>query len=225
MIPPSTARRTIGSASDSSSAHSLLSCLPKLIIPRHTRETHRPVPPRFTYSISSPWVAGAAPYWQAGLADLERRPDPAAAARAPGGAERARVRRRRSRGACHHLARRPHLRSAAGCTGEAVARKHCLLRPGARRLDPFREIQRGERLAEQEPARVLDQRDSGRLGDERYGARRARVRLQHEEPLAVERELQVEQAARAQAAGKRSGDRADLFAEAIVDARRGNDDR
>src|ERR671937_1280202 len=51
MIPPSTARRTIGSAAASSSAHSRLSCLPKLIIPRHSRETRRPVSPRFTYSI------------------------------------------------------------------------------------------------------------------------------------------------------------------------------
>src|SRR5918996_678781 len=53
MIPPSTARLTIGSASASSSAHSRLSCLPKLIIPRQTRETRRPVSPRFTYSIPS----------------------------------------------------------------------------------------------------------------------------------------------------------------------------
>ena len=50
---PSTARRTIGSAAASSSAHSRLSCLPKLIIPRHSRETRRPVLPRFTYCISS----------------------------------------------------------------------------------------------------------------------------------------------------------------------------
>src|SRR5512132_1689026 len=53
MTPPSTARSTIGSAAASSSAHSRLSCSPKLIIPRHTRETRRPVSPRFTYSISS----------------------------------------------------------------------------------------------------------------------------------------------------------------------------
>src|SRR5438876_2455796 len=53
MIPPSTARLTIGSAAASSSAHSRLSCLPKLNIPRQTRETRSPVRPRFTYSIES----------------------------------------------------------------------------------------------------------------------------------------------------------------------------
>src|SRR5262245_52188024 len=60
-MPPSTARRTIGAASVSSSAHGRPSSLPKLIIPRHTRETRRPVAPRFTYSIDSSLTASLRP--------------------------------------------------------------------------------------------------------------------------------------------------------------------
>ena len=48
VMPPSTAARTIGSAACSSSTHGLSLSLPKLIIPRHTRETRRPLAPRFT---------------------------------------------------------------------------------------------------------------------------------------------------------------------------------
>jgi hypothetical protein len=55
--PPSTARRTIGSAAGSSSDQGRLSCLPKLIIPRHTRETRRPALPRFTYRIAASFAA------------------------------------------------------------------------------------------------------------------------------------------------------------------------
>jgi hypothetical protein len=54
VTPPSTAARTIGSAASSSSTHALSLSLPKLIIPRHTRETRSPVAPRFTYSMASP---------------------------------------------------------------------------------------------------------------------------------------------------------------------------
>jgi hypothetical protein len=42
VIPPSTARRTIGSAPRSSSIHALS---PKLIIPSPIRETHKPDEP------------------------------------------------------------------------------------------------------------------------------------------------------------------------------------
>jgi len=45
---------------------------------------------------------------------------------------------------------------------------------------------------------VLDERHAGRLGDERHGARRARVRLQDVDAATVQRQLQVEQAARTQ---------------------------
>ena len=64
----------------------------------------------------------------------------------------------------------------------------------------------GERLAEQQPHRVLDERHAGRLGDERHRPRRARVRLEHVELPAGERELKVDQAARAEAA-RRSASR------------------
>jgi hypothetical protein len=37
----------------SSTAHTRLSCLPKLIIPRHTRDTRRPVLPRLTYCMAA----------------------------------------------------------------------------------------------------------------------------------------------------------------------------
>src|SRR5271154_1860750 len=53
VIPPSTAACTIGSAASSSSTHRRSLSLPKLIMPRHTRDTRRPVAPRFTYSMDS----------------------------------------------------------------------------------------------------------------------------------------------------------------------------
>src|SRR5215470_16170220 len=49
MIPPSAAALTRGSAAASSSTHGRSLSLPKLIIPRQTRDTRRPVEPRFTY--------------------------------------------------------------------------------------------------------------------------------------------------------------------------------
>ena len=55
-------------------------------------------------------------------------------------------------------------------------------------------------LAEQEPAGVVDERDAGRLRDERHRPRRARVRLEHVQPSVVQRELEVQQSARAEAA-------------------------
>src|SRR3569623_1893696 len=58
MTPPSTARRTIGSAAASSIAQRRPSCGPKLIIPRQTRDTRRPVAPRFTYSTSARYRSG-----------------------------------------------------------------------------------------------------------------------------------------------------------------------
>ena len=117
---------------------------------------------------------------------------------AAGSAQHARIRRRGRRAARHHLAGRAHLRAARGRACEAVAREDRLLRPRARRLRALRQIELGERLAEQEPARVLDERHAGRLRDERHRARRARVRLEHVELVAGERELEVEQAAGAE---------------------------
>ncbi len=52
---------------------------------------------------------------------------------------------------------------------------------------------------------MLDERDAGRLRDEGHGAGRARVRLEHVKRAVVERELEVEQAAGAEAAGERRG--------------------
>ena len=51
---------------------------------------------------------------------------------------------------------------------------------------------------------MLDERDAGRLRDERHCARCARVCLEHVEVVAYERELQVEQAPRAEPARDRS---------------------
>jgi hypothetical protein len=51
ITPPSTAARTIGSAASSSSTHGRSLLLPKLIIPRHTRDTRMPVAPRLAYSM------------------------------------------------------------------------------------------------------------------------------------------------------------------------------
>src|SRR5262245_57837895 len=56
-MPPSIARRTICSASASPSAHWRSSAGPKLIIPRHTRDTRRPVRPRLTYSMRARLLA------------------------------------------------------------------------------------------------------------------------------------------------------------------------
>ena len=64
-----------------------------------------------------------------------------------------RIRRDRRRAARHHLAGRAHLRAARRRAGEALAREDRLLRPGARRPRPLGEPERGERLAEQQPAR------------------------------------------------------------------------
>src|SRR5437588_8054502 len=51
FTPPSTAARTIGSAASSSITHGRSLSLPKPIMPRPTRDTRRPVAPRFTYFI------------------------------------------------------------------------------------------------------------------------------------------------------------------------------
>jgi len=53
ITPPSTAARTIGSAASSSSTHGRWLLFPKLIIPRHTRDTRMPVAPRLTYSMTT----------------------------------------------------------------------------------------------------------------------------------------------------------------------------
>ena len=49
VMPPSTAARTMGSAWSSSNTQGRSLSFPKLIIPRHTLDTRRPVFPRFTY--------------------------------------------------------------------------------------------------------------------------------------------------------------------------------
>ena len=127
---------------------------------------------------------------------LERRADGAAAPGATGGANRAAVRLDGGVGAGHHLAGRPHLRAAGRSAGEPLRREDRLLRPRARRHRAVGQVERAESLAEQQPHRVLDERHARRLRDERDGARRARVRLEHVQAPLVHGELQVEQAAR-----------------------------
>src|SRR4029450_6346854 len=68
-MPPSTAALTIGSAAVSSRTHGRSLSFPKLIMPRHTLDTLRPVRPRFVYLIATsspsrtrrPYRRGAAP--------------------------------------------------------------------------------------------------------------------------------------------------------------------
>src|SRR5437764_4705232 len=52
-MPPSTAALTIGSAAVSSRTHGRSLSFPKLIMPRHTLDTLRPVLPRFVYLIAT----------------------------------------------------------------------------------------------------------------------------------------------------------------------------
>src|SRR5205823_932310 len=54
-MPPSTAALTMGSAASSSSTHGLSLSFPKLIIPRQTLETRRPVLPRFAWRMPGPY--------------------------------------------------------------------------------------------------------------------------------------------------------------------------
>src|SRR4029453_3252453 len=69
VMPPSTAALTIGSAAVSSRTHGRSLSFPKLIMPRHTLDTLRPVRPRFVYLIATsspsrtrrPYRRGAAP--------------------------------------------------------------------------------------------------------------------------------------------------------------------
>ena len=72
---------------------------------------------------------------------------------------------------------------------------------------------------------MVDERDPGRLRDERDRPRGARVRLEHVEVTLVERELQVEQAARAEAADERRRELSDLRLEPLADRRRREDAR
>src|SRR5215211_3083403 len=52
-MPPSTAALTIGSAAVSSRTHGRSLSFPKLIMPRHTLDTLRPVRPRFVFLIAT----------------------------------------------------------------------------------------------------------------------------------------------------------------------------
>src|SRR3954453_15792686 len=70
---------------------------------------------------------------------------------------------------------------------------------------------------------MLDEGDARRLRDEGHGARRARVRLEDVELVARKRELQIQQATRAEPAGDRAGRFADVPLPCTRDARRGND--
>ena len=91
----------------------------------------------------------------------------------------------------HHLAGGAHLGPEQGVgAGEPRERQHRLLHRhhvGRRLAQP--EV--GDPVAERHPAGGLDQRHAGRLGDERDGARRARVRLDHEHLAVADRELHV----------------------------------
>ena len=145
---------------------------------------------------------------------LQRRADLAAAPRAARGADRAGVglgRASRPPAITSPVERisgprvaAPGKRSAGNTASFAQARDG----HGA-----LRQAERGERLAEQQPHRVLDERHAGRLGDERHRARGARVRLEHAEPAAGDGELEVDQAARAEPARDPRRDLADLVLE------------
>src|SRR3954453_22665960 len=71
---------------------------------------------------------------------------------------------------------------------------------------------------------MLDEGDARRLRDEGHGARRARVCLEDVQLVARKRELQIEQATRAEPAGDRARRFSDLLLPYTRDARRGNDD-
>src|SRR6266511_287433 len=60
-MPPSTAALTIGSAAVSSRTHGRSLSFPKLIMPRHTLDTLRPVRPRFVYLIAT---SSLSPTWR-----------------------------------------------------------------------------------------------------------------------------------------------------------------
>ena len=73
----------------------------------------------------------------------------------------------------------------------------------------------GDRRAEHDPRGRLGQRGGGRLGDERHGTRRPRVGLEDVEHVGRDRELDVEQAAHADAVGdgpRRLADALDVLA-------------
>ena len=70
---------------------------------------------------------------------------------------------------------------------------------------------------------MVDEREPGRLRDERNRPRRARVRFQHVEVALVQRELEVEEAARAEPAGERACELADLRLECRAHRRRRDD--
>ena len=108
----------------------------------------------------------------------------------------------------------------ASRVAEPAERQHCL-------LDRDRRVQRqraavtgggqqaflaqpGHGRAQHDPGGRLGQRHRGRLGDERHGAGRARIRLQHVQHPAGQGVLHVQQPAHAHAAGDRLGRAPDL---------------
>ena len=85
---------------------------------------------------------------------------------------------------------------------EAVERQHGGLDAHLRGRPLRRQLERAELLAEREPARGAHEVHAGRLRRERHRARRARVRLEHEDLAVRDRELHVQQADDAEPAAR-----------------------
>ena len=108
----------------------------------------------------------------------------------------------------HDLAGRVHLRAEDQIdAGEAGEREHRLLdrdmargcsARGASRRQQIRQL-----LAGHDPRRDLGDRHAGRLGDERHGARGARVDLEDVDLAVLDRELHVHQPDDVERAGQR----------------------
>src|SRR5207245_5336965 len=73
------------------------------------------------------------------------------------------------------------------------------------------QIEFRERSAQQEPASMVDQWNPRCLRQERNGARRSGIRLEHVELPAMQRELEVEQSACTDPGGDRGGELANLL--------------
>ena len=111
----------------------------------------------------------------------------------------------------HDLAGRAHLRPEQRVrAGEAVERQHRLLDRDVVAVRIVGQVHVGEPLAEHDPAGELGERQPGRLGHERHGARRARVGLDHVERVAQHAVLHVHQPDHAELERDRARRRADL---------------
>ena len=96
----------------------------------------------------------------------------------------------------HHLAGRFHLRAEHGVdAGEAREREHRLLDRDDACRSARAEVEAGEAFAGHDARRDLGDRQADHLGDERHGARGARVDLEHVDVAVLDGVLHVHQAA------------------------------